>query len=141
MGFRLPQVVPTKKFLQRSFSNSSKAASMALNVPKGHFTVYVGENEKKRFVVPLSLLSQSSFQDLLQAEDEYGFNHPMGCLTIPCCEDAFIDLISRLNVSLDQPAKLRQIHHYNFVAYIDFVNTMFILSLFLVEFKINEPPK
>ena len=101
MGFHFPRVVPTKKFLQRSFSNSRKAAAMAVNVPKGHFAVYVGENEKKRFVVPVSLLSQSSFQDLLmQAEDEYGFDHPMGGLTIPCSEDAFIDLISRLNVSL-----------------------------------------
>ena len=98
MGFRLPRVVPTKKFLQRSFSNSSKAASMALDVPKGHFAVYVGENEKKRFVVPVSLLSQPSFQDLLiQAEDEYGFDHPIGGLTIPCTEDAFVDLISSLN--------------------------------------------
>nr|AMQ09548.1 small auxin up regulated protein [Boehmeria nivea] len=98
MGFRLPRVVPTKKFLQRSFSNSSKAASMVLDVPKGHFAVYVGENEKKRFVVPVSLLSQPSFQDLLiQAEDEYGFDHPMGGLTIPCTEDAFVDLISSLN--------------------------------------------
>ena len=69
-----------------------------LDVPKGHFAVYVGENEKKRFVVPVSLLSQPSFQDLLiQAEDEYGFNHPMGGLTFPCTEDAFIDLISSLN--------------------------------------------
>ena len=81
---------------------------MAFNVPKGHFAVYVGENEKKRFVVPVSLLSESSFQDLLmQAEDEYGFNHSIGGLTIPCSEDAFIDLISRLNVSLDYLAKLR----------------------------------
>ena len=73
---------------------------MAVDVPKGHFAVYVGENEKKRFVVPVSLLSQSSFQDLLiQAEDEYGFDHPMGGLTIPCSEDTFIDLISSLNAS------------------------------------------
>ena len=71
-----------------------------LDVPKGHFAVYVGENQKKRFVVPVSLLSQTSFQELLvQAEDEYGFDHPMGGLTIPCSEHAFIDLISSLNAS------------------------------------------
>ena len=100
MGFHFPRVVPSKKFLQRSFSNSSKASSMALDVPKGHFTVYVGENEKKRFVVPVTLLRQASFQDLLmQAEDEYGFDHPMGGLTIPCTGDAFFDLISSLNAS------------------------------------------
>ncbi|EXC54958.1 hypothetical protein L484_000422 [Morus notabilis] len=100
MGFRLPRVVPAKKFLRRSFSNSNKAASSALDVPKGHFAVYVGEDEKKRFVVPLSLLNQAFFQDLLvQAEDEYGFDHPMGALTIPCREDVFLDLISNLNAS------------------------------------------
>ncbi|PON39742.1 Small auxin-up RNA [Parasponia andersonii] len=100
MGFHFPGVVPTKKFLPRSSSNSSKGASTAVDVPKGHFPVYVGENERKRFVIPLSLLSQPSFQDLLlQAEDEYGFDHPMGGLTIPCREDLFIDLISTLNAS------------------------------------------
>ncbi|EXC33085.1 hypothetical protein L484_000421 [Morus notabilis] len=100
MGFRLPRVVPAKKFLQRSFSNSNKAASMAVDVPKGHFAVYVGEHEKKRYVVPLSLLNQPSFQDLLiQAEEEYGFDHPTGGLTIPCREDAFVDLVSSLNAS------------------------------------------
>ncbi|PON93806.1 Small auxin-up RNA [Trema orientale] len=100
MGFHLPGVVPTKKFLQRSLSNSSKSASMAVDVPKGHLAVYVGENAKKRFVIPVSLLNQPLFQDLLlQAEDEYGYDHPMGGLTIPCKEEAFVDLISYLNAS------------------------------------------
>ena len=100
MGFRLLGVVPVKKLLQRSLSNSNKAASMAVDVPKGHFAVYVGEHEKKRYVVPVSLLNQHSFQELLlQAEEENGFHHSMGGLTIPCAEDAFIDLISSLNAS------------------------------------------
>lgn len=96
MGFHLPRVVPAKKFLQRSLSNSSnKAASMVFDVPRGHFAVYVGEHEKKRFVVPVSMLSQPSFQDLLdQAEEEYGFSHSMEGLTIPCSEDTFMNLIS-----------------------------------------------
>ncbi|XP_015892412.1 auxin-induced protein 15A-like [Ziziphus jujuba] len=99
MGFRLPRVVPAKKLLQRTFSNKDKAASLAADVPKGHLVVYVGETEKKRFVVPLSLLNQPSFQELLiQVEEEFGFEHPMGGLTIPCREDAFIDLMSQLNV-------------------------------------------
>ena len=64
-------------------------------MPKGHLAVYVGEYEKKRFVIPVSYLNHSSFQDLLcQAEEEYGFEHPMGGLTIPCSEDLFIDLTS-----------------------------------------------
>ncbi|KAL5563170.1 hypothetical protein UlMin_032917 [Ulmus minor] len=98
MGFSLPSVVTAKKFLRRSFSNSKRDASMAVDVPKGHFAVNVGKSEKKRFVVPMSLLNQPCFQDLLsQVEDEFGFDHPMGGLTIPCNEDTFIDLISCLN--------------------------------------------
>ncbi|MCL7031611.1 hypothetical protein MKW94_000942 [Papaver nudicaule] len=69
-------------------------------VPKGHCAVYVGETEKKRFIVPLSYLNHPSFQNLLSyAEEEFGFDHPMGGLTIPCNEDAFIDLTSQLNSS------------------------------------------
>ncbi|KAF3435821.1 hypothetical protein FNV43_RR22913 [Rhamnella rubrinervis] len=99
MGFRLPGVVPAK-MVKRSLSNSKKGRdSTAVDVPKGHLAVYVGETDKKRFVIPVSVLNQPSFQDLLiQAEEEFGFEHPMGGLTIPCREDAFIDLFSRLNV-------------------------------------------
>ena len=32
-----------------------------------------------------------------QAEEEFGYDHPMGGLTIPCKEDAFLDLTSCLN--------------------------------------------
>ncbi|OVA12826.1 Auxin-induced protein [Macleaya cordata] len=89
MGISLPA-----KLLRRSFSKGANN-----EVPKGHFTVYVGETQfKKRFVVPLSYLNHSSFQDLLsRAEEELGFDHSMGGLTIPCDEDTFIDLTSRLN--------------------------------------------
>ncbi|KAF3435823.1 hypothetical protein FNV43_RR22915 [Rhamnella rubrinervis] len=99
MGFRLPGVVPVK-MLKRSLSSSKKGGdSTAVDVPRGHLAVYVGENDKKRFVIPVSVLNQPSFQDLLnQAEEEFGFEHPMGGLTIPCRVDAFTDLISHLNV-------------------------------------------
>ncbi|CAN0902465.1 Auxin-responsive protein SAUR21 [Linum grandiflorum] len=71
-----------------------------LNVPKGFLAVYVGETQKKRFVVPLSYLSQPSFQDLLSiAEEEFGFDHPMGGLTIPCSEETFISTTSNLSRS------------------------------------------
>ena len=96
MGFRFPKVVQAKKLL-RSLSNTNQAASSS-DVPKGYLAVYVGDlGNMKRFVMPLSYLNQPSFQELLnQAEEEFGFDHPMGALTIPCSEDAFIDLISRL---------------------------------------------
>ena len=99
MGFRLPQVVKAKRLLQRSLSNASQASSLVEDVPKGYLAVYVGEqSEMRRFVIPVSYLNQPSFRDLLsQAEEEFGFDHPMGGLTIPCREEAFVDLISRLN--------------------------------------------
>nr|XP_019067473.1 auxin-responsive protein SAUR21-like [Solanum lycopersicum]XP_025884606.1 auxin-responsive protein SAUR21-like [Solanum lycopersicum] len=74
-----------------------KKSSTTKDVPKGHFVVYVGETQKKRFVVPISFLNEPLFQHLLsQVEEEFGFNHPMGGVTIPCSEDFFIDLTSRL---------------------------------------------
>ncbi|CAG7895117.1 unnamed protein product, partial [Brassica rapa] len=87
-----------KKILGRSVtataSTSKRAASAA---PKGFLAVYVGENQKKRYVVPVSYLSQPSFQALLsKSEEEFGFDHPMGGLTIPCPEDTFINVTSRL---------------------------------------------
>ncbi|KAJ8767243.1 hypothetical protein K2173_013640 [Erythroxylum novogranatense] len=89
-----------KQILHRSKSTTSKASSGSSEVPKGFLTVYVGETEKKRFVVPVSYLNQPSFQDLLRkAEEEFGFDHPMGGLTIPCREDTFIHVTSGLSRS------------------------------------------
>ncbi|XP_039006839.1 auxin-induced protein X15-like [Hibiscus syriacus] len=90
MGFRLPRIVNAKPSLKRTLSSSETTV-----VPKGHFAVYVGEAEKKRFVVPISLLNNPSFQNLFsQAEEEFefGFNHPMGALAIPCREETFVHL-------------------------------------------------
>ncbi|KAK2978309.1 hypothetical protein RJ640_017160 [Escallonia rubra] len=82
---------------RRSSLTANQAGSSALDVPKGYFAVYVGEQEKKRFVIPITFLNRPSFQDLLsQAEEEFGFDHPMGGLTIPCREDTFIALTSGL---------------------------------------------
>jgi SAUR family protein len=98
MAIRLPGVINAKNILRRSNSFAKKAASSFIQVPKGHLAVYVGDSEKKRFVVPISLLNHPSFQELLgMAEEEFGFDHPMGGLTIPCSEDLFIDLTSRLH--------------------------------------------
>ncbi|TMW80521.1 hypothetical protein EJD97_018798 [Solanum chilense] len=74
-----------------------KKSSATRDIPKGHFVVYVGEMQKKRFVIPISFLSEPLFHDLLsQSEEEFGFDHPMGGVTIPCSEDLFINLTSIL---------------------------------------------
>ncbi|CAN6911152.1 unnamed protein product [Brassica oleracea] len=63
-----------------------------IKVPKGHFTVYVGEDEEetKRFVVVKTSFVPSS-------ENEFGTDHSRKYLTIPCAEDVFIEVTSRLN--------------------------------------------
>jgi SAUR family protein len=97
MGFRLSAIVRAKQVLQLSPSATSQAAS---SVPKGCLAVYVGEIQKKRFVIPISYLNQPNFQELLsQAEEEFGYVHPMGGLTIPCREDIFLAVISFLSQS------------------------------------------
>ena len=79
---------------------AAKHGAEGRNVPKGYMAVYVGEAQKKRFVVPISYLKNYAFLSLLsQAEEEFGFDHPMGGLTIPCTEEAFIDVTSSLNSS------------------------------------------
>ncbi|KAL4569715.1 hypothetical protein LXL04_025357 [Taraxacum kok-saghyz] len=82
------------------------------NVPKGYMAVYVGEVQRKRFVVPLSYLDQPLFQDLLRrSEEEYGFNHPMGGLTIPCQEEAFVHLTTQLLICGNSNDDIR--YHFN----------------------------
>lgn len=100
MGIRMPGFFLAKQVLRQSIQTAKKGASTSLDVLKGFFAVSVGEtqNQKKRFVVPVSYLNQPLFQDLLnKAEEEFGFNHPMGGLTIPCGEETFIYVTSRLN--------------------------------------------
>ncbi|KAL2321145.1 hypothetical protein Fmac_030114 [Flemingia macrophylla] len=91
MGFHIAGIV------RRASFPATKATRKGLEVPKGCLAVYVGD-KMKRFVIPVSCLDQPSFQQLLsQAEEEFGFDHPMGGLTIPCNEDEFLNLTSHLN--------------------------------------------
>ncbi|KAF5764438.1 putative small auxin-up RNA [Helianthus annuus] len=90
--FRLQSFVANAKQLIKLDNKHQK------DVPKGYLAVYVGEIQRKRFVIPLSYLDQPLFQDLLRrSEEEFGFNHPMGGLTIPCCEEAFNYLTTQLH--------------------------------------------
>ncbi|KAF8013588.1 hypothetical protein BT93_I1441 [Corymbia citriodora subsp. variegata] len=81
MAIHLSSIMHLKQVLHRSLLTGREAVS----VPKGYLAVYVGERQKKRYLVP--------------AEEEFGFNHPMGGLTIPCTEDTFVALTSRLSHS------------------------------------------
>ncbi|QCD87543.1 SAUR family protein [Vigna unguiculata] len=90
MGFRLP-------IIRRALFAVNQASSKAVDAQKGHLAVYVGE-KMKRFVIPVSYLNQPLFQELLsKAEEEFGYDHPLGGLTIPCSEDVFQRITSSLN--------------------------------------------
>ncbi|KAK2381617.1 auxin-induced protein 6B [Trifolium repens] len=92
MGFHFSGII------KRASLVANRAASKAVDIPKGYLAVYVGEKQK-RFVIPITYLNQPLFQDLLsQAEEEFEYNHPMGGLTIPCTEDVFQHITSRFNV-------------------------------------------
>lgn len=66
MGIRVLGFIPAKQILPHSvLTTKNKEASTCADVPKGFLSVYVGENQKKRFLVPVSYLNQPLFQDLL----------------------------------------------------------------------------
>ncbi|KAG2703231.1 hypothetical protein I3843_06G120900 [Carya illinoinensis] len=100
MGVRFPSVTLAKQILGWSALTSSRTASTSSEVPRGFLAVYVGENQKQRFVVPVSYLNKPSFQNLLRkAEEEFEFHHPTGGLTIRCKLETFMDVTSRLSSS------------------------------------------
>ena len=96
---KLSQTAVLKQILKRCSSlgkkNDYDEDGLPLDVPKGHFAVYVGE-KRSRYIVPISFLTHPEFQCLLrQAEEEFGFDHDMG-ITIPCEEVVFRSLTSML---------------------------------------------
>lgn len=91
--------VQVKKIFQ-SLSNKKRS----LEVPKGHVPVYVGETSymKKRYVIPIVYLNHLLFQNVLHfVEEEFGFEHPIGGLIIPCSEQYFLSLISLIRRSME----------------------------------------
>ncbi|MQM06773.1 hypothetical protein Taro_039593 [Colocasia esculenta] len=63
------------------------------DVPKGHFSMYVGEN-RARHIMPILLLARPEFQALLQrAEEEFGFSYEIG-VVLPCDEAFFRSLLA-----------------------------------------------
>ncbi|KAG0496882.1 hypothetical protein HPP92_001414 [Vanilla planifolia] len=94
---RLPPATALRQILKRcsSLGRKESGGGFPVDVPKGHFAVYVGE-KRSRFIVPISLLARPEFQSLLRlAEEEFGFDHELG-ITIPCEEVVFRALTSAL---------------------------------------------
>nr|VDD10726.1 unnamed protein product [Brassica oleracea] len=87
----LRSLFDTKQIIRQSLTTES-------STPKGFLAVYVGENLKKnRYFVPVYYLSKPSFQALLRkAEEEFGFDHPTGGLSLPCDEAFFFTLTSQI---------------------------------------------
>ncbi|KAF8044802.1 hypothetical protein N665_6713s0001 [Sinapis alba] len=86
-------------FLRSFLGGKHAIRRKSTSTPRGFMAVYVGENDetKKRYVVPVSYLNQPLFQELLgKSEEEFGFDHPMGGLTIPCHESLFFTVTSQI---------------------------------------------
>ncbi|CAH9054733.1 unnamed protein product [Cuscuta europaea] len=95
-GVVIKQIVKRCSSLGKKHHGYNNDDELPLDVPKGHFVVYVGEN-RSRYIVPISFLARPEFQRLLhRAEEVFGFDHDMGGLTIPCDEDVFQSLTSML---------------------------------------------
>ncbi|XP_042036601.1 auxin-responsive protein SAUR50-like [Salvia splendens] len=90
---KLTQKAMIKQIMKRCSSIGKRHGyendeGLPLDVPRGHFVVYVGVN-RTRYIVPISILNRPEFVSLLhRAEEEFGFDHDMG-LTIPCDEQVF----------------------------------------------------
>ncbi|RYR25738.1 hypothetical protein Ahy_B02g059723 [Arachis hypogaea] len=81
MGLRIP-----------SIRRAAKTISKGLEVPKDYLAVYVGDNMRRQV-------------------EEYGYDHPMGGLTIPCSEDEFLNIDSRLNeITRAFPCSFHSLH-------------------------------
>ncbi|KAJ0433884.1 putative small auxin-up RNA [Helianthus annuus] len=71
MAIRMPRIIQAIQNLKRSLSNGGSTPA-SMDIPKGYFAMYVGEQEKKRFIVPVSILCEPRFQELLhQSEQEF----------------------------------------------------------------------
>ncbi|KAJ9549590.1 hypothetical protein OSB04_022133 [Centaurea solstitialis] len=46
------------------------SSSTVFDMPKGHCSIYVGESNMKRFVIPLAYVQHPSFQTLLNFAEE-----------------------------------------------------------------------
>ncbi|KAH1142860.1 hypothetical protein GLYMA_U045000v4 [Glycine max] len=97
MGFHIHGII------RRATVSTNQGATKKLEVAKGYLAVHVGD-KIGWFMIPVSYLNQPAFQDLPtfqdllnEAEEEFGYEHPMGGLTIPCSEDVFQRITSCLN--------------------------------------------
>ena len=95
----------THRFSKIIYSKKGSPAYLSspevIDVPKGCFSVYVDESKRKRYIVPLSYLKHPSFQTLLNlSEEEFGYAHPMGGLTIPCKEETFNEVMHDIHLTL-----------------------------------------
>ncbi|TVU43594.1 hypothetical protein EJB05_10075, partial [Eragrostis curvula] len=77
----------------------SRPSPAVADVPRGHMAVYVGER-LKRFVIPTACLNHPTFVTLLKrVEDEFGFDHRCGGLTIPCASEGdFADIVGGMDM-------------------------------------------
>ncbi|KAL5055608.1 hypothetical protein RYX36_036290 [Vicia faba] len=100
MGFGITSII------RRASFSTTQGSTKGYEVSKGYLAVYVGD-KMRRFVIPVSYLNQQLFQELLnETKEEFGYDHPMGGLTIPCSSFYQCCLISLPNTNFQSSIAL-----------------------------------
>nr|KAJ0223513.1 hypothetical protein LSAT_V11C200067770 [Lactuca sativa] len=80
MGIHMPRIIQGRQILQRSLSNGTRTTKR----------IY------RKGILQFMLESMKRSDLLRETEEEFGYAHSMGGLTIPCCEQTFFDIATRL---------------------------------------------
>ncbi|CAA0383066.1 unnamed protein product [Arabidopsis thaliana] len=83
------------RLVSGELSDGSRPARDQNGVPRGHLAVYVGLEERQRFVIPTKYLQYPEFRSLMdEVADEFGYDHEGG-IHIPCEESVFEEILIR----------------------------------------------
>ncbi|KAM0012738.1 putative small auxin-up RNA [Helianthus debilis subsp. tardiflorus] len=74
MAICMPRIIQARQILKRSLSNGGSTPA-SMDIPKGYFAIYVGEQEKKRSVVTVSILSEPRFQECRSRNRRIDFHY------------------------------------------------------------------
>ncbi|CAN8270324.1 unnamed protein product [Cochlearia groenlandica] len=84
-----------ERLLSGELSDGSRRTKDQNGVPRGHLAVYVGKEERQRFVIPTKYLEYPEFKVLMdKVADEFGYEHEGG-IHIPCDESVFEEILVR----------------------------------------------
>ncbi|KAL5756949.1 hypothetical protein ACOSQ2_021695 [Xanthoceras sorbifolium] len=127
---RLKQVMKHWKAMsinhKLTFSDdSSDRCNRHNHIPSGFFAVYVGEEDRKRFLIPTRFLNLPIFVYLLKiAEEEYGFECNGG-ISLPCEVEFFEEVLKFLGKDEKMYGSLEVNEFLKLIREMDFDSNLF----------------